>query len=501
VKSDGPRLAREAALRRLEAGIAVEPEAVGLRLERAGLLARLGRTLEARDAYLDVLRRAPSDRVALNDLGTLLYGMGYRTAARTAYTEAAARHPQDAMSHINLANVLYENGEFEPARRHYETALCYAPDYPEAHQGLSYVLSEMGDPQRAAWHRRKGFEQRAILTLPYRGEGVPVPLLLLISARGGNIPTRHLLDDRVFAITVVVPEFYGFRRPLPRHDLIFNAIGDADLAGEALAAARSVAAVSGAPVLNAPAAVMATGRQDNARRFSRLPGVIAPATATLARELLRSPEAITALAGRGLQFPLLLRTPGFHTGRHFVFVERPDALPQAVAGLPGTELTAIQFLDSRGADGKVRKYRVMSIDGRLYPMHLAISNHWKIHYFTAEMADQAGHRAEDAAFLANMSAVLGPRAMRALEQIQSALGLDYAGMDFGLSPAGDLLLFEANATMVVNPPEPDERWAYRHPAVERILAAVRRMLLEKCGRSRPFLTMLPTRPPPCPVVP
>jgi hypothetical protein len=45
-----------------------------------------------------------------------------------------------------------------------------------------------------------------------------------------------------------------------------------------------------------------------------------------------------------------------------------------------------------------------------------------------------------------------------------------------LSSTGDLLLFEANATMVVNPPEPDERWAYRRPAVERILAAVRRML-------------------------
>ena len=38
--------------------------------------------------------------------------------------------------------------------------------------------------------------------------------------------------------------------------------------------------------------------------------------------------------------------------------------------------------------------------------------------------------------------------------------------------------------MVVNPPEPDERWAYRRPAVERIFAAVRRMLLEKAGKMR-----------------
>jgi glutathione synthase/RimK-type ligase-like ATP-grasp enzyme len=261
--------------------------------------------------------------------------------------------------------------------------------------------------------------------------------------------------------------------------LIFNSIGDADLNGEALKAAQSLAALSGAPVLNAPTAVLATGRSDNARRLARIPGVIAPATVTLAREVLNSPDAATALARHGLKFPLLLRTPGFHTGRHFVRVEEPGALSEALASLPGAELTAIQYLDSRGPDGKVRKYRVMMIDGRLYPLHVAISSHWKIHYFTAEMAERAEHRAEDAEFLENMPAVLGSRATTALEQIQSALGLDYAGIDFGLSPSGDVLLFEANATMVVNPPEPDERWAYRRPAVERIFAAVRRMLLAK----------------------
>jgi hypothetical protein len=140
------------------------------------------------------------------------------------------------------------------------------------------------------------------------------------------------------------------------------------------------------------------------------------------------------------------------------------------------ELTVIEFLNASGADGKVRKYRVMMIDGRLYPLHLAISSDWKIHYFTAEMAEDPEHRAEDAALLENMAGVLGPRAMQALVEIQAKLGLDYAGIDFGLDAAGDILLFEVNATMVVNPPEPDERWAYRGPAVERVFAAIRTML-------------------------
>ena len=466
---------RESALRDLEGRIASNPDAVSLRFDRACLFAALGRTLEARNAYLDVLGREPSHRLALNNLGTLLYDTGYRTAARTAYAEAVARHPDDPMSRVNLANVLYQSGEFLAARPHYEMALRFDPGHAEAHQGLAYVLAELGDEEGAQWHRRKGFQDHAVVALPYRGLGAPVSLLLLVSSAGGNIPTRNLLDDRVFQTFVVVPEFYDPKVPLPPHDIVFNAIGDADLAMPALSAAQSIVALTRAPVINLPSAVLATGRADHAR-LARLPGVVMPRTVTLPRELLSPPDAAASVARHGFAFPLLVRTPGFHTGRHFVRVENPEALAGAIAELPGKELTVIEFLNARGADGKVRKYRVMMIDGQLYPLHVAISSHWKIHYFTAEMAERADHRAEDAEFLENMPEVLGPRAMEALTQIQTTLGLDYAGIDFGLGAAGDLLVFEANATMVVNPPEPDERWAYRRPAVERIFAAVRRML-------------------------
>ena len=470
-----PKRARESALRDLSGRIASDPGAMSLRFERACLLAEMGRTLEARNAYLDLLAREPSHRLALNNLGTLLHSTGYRTAARTAYAEAVARHPGDPMSHVNLGNVLHESGEFPSAREHYETALRLDPGHAEAHQGLAYVLAELGDQEGAQWHRRKGFEDRPVIALPYRGQGPPVSLLLLVSSLGGNIPTRNLLDDRVFQTFVVVPEFYDPKVPLPPHQVVFNAIGDADLAAASLNAALSVVALTTAPVINLPSAVLATGRADHAR-LSRLPGVVMPVTVTLPRELLCSPEAAATLARHGFGFPLLVRTPGFHTGRHFLRVENAEALAGTVAQLPGKELTVIEFLNARGAGGKVRKYRVMMIGGDLYPLHVAISSHWKIHYFTAEMAEQPDHRAEDAEFLENMPEVLGPRAMEALAHIQATLGLDYAGIDFGLSATGDLLLFEANATMVVNPPEPDERWAYRRPAVERIFAAVRRLL-------------------------
>jgi hypothetical protein len=179
-----------------------------------------------------------------------------------------------------------------------------------------------------------------------------------------------------------------------------------------------------------------------------------------------------------------LRAPGFHTGLHFLRIDGPEALREGLSKLPGQELIVTQYLDARGSDGKTRKYRVMFINSEMYPLHVAISSHWKIHYFTAEMADSAEHRAEDAAFLENMAASIGPLAMQALRQIQSELGLDYAGIDFGLDDKGRVLLFEANATMVVNPPEPDERWKYRWPACQRIQLAVQKMFLEKIKAHR-----------------
>ena len=201
------------------------------------------------------------------------------------------------------------------------------------------------------------------------------------------------------------------RRPLPEHAVIFNAIGDADLCAAALAKAAEVVARSAAPVVNAPSAVRPTTRAGIAARLAGVPGLVVPEIRTLTR---------ADLAGAGLTFPHLIRSPGFHTGQHFVRVERAGDLAASIADLPGDELLAIQPLDARGADGRFRKYRVMMIGGALWPLHLALSPDWKVHYFSAAMAESADARAEEAAFLADMPGVLGAKAIAALRASRAA---------------------------------------------------------------------------------
>ena len=389
-----------------------------------------------------------------------------------------ARHPDDPVGRVNLGNLLLATGEFAAARAEFEAALAAAPDHAEAHRGLAYCLDEAGDEAGAKRHRDAAFTGRALTALPFRGTGTSLPVLVLVAAKGGNIPTRFLIDDRAVAVTVAVADYLDATTSLPPHALVFNTIGDADLVPDAIAAARRVVARSKAPVINRPDRVALTGRAEVAGRLGGIPGLRAPRIATIPRGELET-DGAEALASRSIGFPVLVRALGFHTGRHFVRVDRPEDLAGAVTALPGRSLATIEYLDARGADGRWRKYRAMMIDGRIYPLHLAVSDHWKVHYFTAGMADHPEHRNEEAAFLADMEAALGQSAIRALEAVQETLGLDYAGIDFGLDADGRVLLFEANATMVVNPPEPDARWDYRREPVRRILEAAQRMLIER----------------------
>jgi len=475
--------ALQSQLEGIEEQLTSQPDPTALLFRRGTILEQLDRSMEARDAWAALLELEPAHPGALNSLGNLLFAAGENAEARKMYDLAIASHPDDPMSRVNLANLFIKTKEPGEARRHLEHALEIDPSYRPAHAGLSFVLADLGEPEKAASHRRTAFQGRCVIPAAYRGKEPPVTVLELISTCGGNLRTDSFLTDRVFKKYLVAAEFYNpATTALPPHELIVNAIGDADVASRALAGAQSVLTHTTAPVINAPVAVLATGRCDIARRLARVPGVVTPKVVTLPRELLDASDAETSLASHGFTFPLLLRTPGFHGGDHFLRVETADELPAALAELPGRELTIIEYLDARGRDGKTRKYRVMMIDGQLYPLHAAISKHWKIHYFSADMTESPEHRAEDSAFLGDMGGVIGSRALAALKEIQATLGLDYGGVDFGLNQEGEILLFEANATMAFFPPGEDSRWDYRRPAVEAICRAIRKMLLDRAAK-------------------
>ena len=316
----------------------------------------------------------------------------------------------------------------------------------------------MGLEEEADRHRQLGFMVMPVVVSAFRGEGMPVSLLLLSSAFRGNVPVEVPLDDNTFMTIKLFTDYYEPDLPLPPHDVIFNSIGDADLLP---VVARSCACAcwkrTTPPRSIRPSACSSTGRVEMAQRLRGIEGLIVPRVEDVAREDLGRIERFPgAAAAAGLSHRRILRACARSRRTR-------AALPRH---FPATRCSAIELLDARGADGHYRKYRVLSIGGVLYPVHLARSTHWKVHYFSADQVRTPDAIAEEEAFLTDMRAAIGDRAMRAIEEAAQRIGLDYFGIDFALDRDGNALLFEANATMrAVIPLEKEQAEARRRATI------------------------------------
>jgi hypothetical protein len=473
-------------LAEIDRRLAAAPGAVEALFERACCLEDLGWDEAAMQAYLAVIKHDSRHLGSLNNLGLMLFHRGDLANARALYTQALTHHPLSTVAHVNLGQVLLEQGEIVSAEAQYGAALRLDPEFFAAHHGLALLYERLGDPVRAESQLERAFAKRSFWTLPYGGTGAPLRVLLLVSARGGDIVTHPFLDERTMQTTMLVPEGFRSGMDLPPHDVVFNSIGDADRCRKSLERVRALLDVSPAAAINDPERVLATGRDETGERLGGIAGVVVPRTERLSRTQITAANLIR----RSWTFPLLVRAPGYQAGRYFERIDEPAALADALARVPGPELFAIEFIDMRGADACVRKYRVLFIDGRLYPVHLAISTTWKVHYFSSDMAERADHRVEEQRFLEDMRSVLGPAVIGALDEVARTLNLDYGGVDFGIDAAGKLVIFEANATMAVYPPA-GEMYAYRRPAFDAVIAAVRALLADRAvsgrtGGSRPL---------------
>jgi hypothetical protein len=122
-----------------------------------------------------------------------------------------------------------------------------------------------------------------------------------------------------------------------------------------------------------------------------------------------------------------------------------------------------------------RKYRIIFIDGEILPYHLAIHDDWKVHHFRTDMVNHPWMRFEEERFLENIGGVFNMAQQDALRAIASATRLDYGGVDCGLNRDGRIVVFEANASMLVHD-ETSEEFTYKNPYIARIKNAFDAML-------------------------
>ncbi len=458
-----------------------------LMAEALTALGRFGEALAEREAVLALGSGADLSRAGDFALaGEVAVRAGRYGNARTHQDAALAilreRLPPgdpriaDALSKLGYSLLQLE--EWQAAEAALREAVAGAPGHNPVTKNLVYVLVKQGRKDEAYALGHDAYRQQSFFVLPPPASSAGT--LLMLTSLEGNIPTEHLLPRLPLGVVEWHLDFSNAAHEalLPRYDVVLNVIGDADVGGAALRYAEAFKGRCAAPVLNDPAHVLRTKRHRVGSLLAGIPGLVAPRAVQLTGAAL---QADTGLEAHGLQFPVLLRAAGKHGGESVRRIEAAADLATAAAELePDADVYLTQYHEYASPDGLYRKYRAIFIDRVPMPYHLAISPHWLVHYFSAEM-EHDGRMAEERAFLADMPGCLGPVAAAALGAIARRLDLDYCGADFSLLPDGRVLLFESNATMLVHPEAPGSRHAGKNPFIDRILHAFEAMVMRRAG--------------------
>jgi len=166
-----------------------------------------------------------------------------------------------------------------------------------------------------------------------------------------------------------------------------------------------------------------------------------------------------------------VRPVGSHAGTGLAKLDDAAAVAAYRAEQSAEAFYLSPFVDYRSADGRFRKLRVALVAGRPFIVHLAISDHWMVHYLNAGMAEDPAKRAEEAAMMASFDTGFAARHASAFAALHAAFGLDYFAIDCAEDRQGRLLVFEPDTAMIVHDMDPPELYPYKAPAIHKLFAA------------------------------
>lgn len=249
---------------------------------------------------------------------------------------------------------------------------------------------------------------------------------------------------------------------LSRFERVLNLVTDPDQNPKMLDMLQRLLRGYRGRVLNRPAAVVRSARDQVAGRLSGIDGLRVPATLRLRGQKLAA--AVQSIERAGLSFPAILRRAGSHGGSIVGRIESQAELADALQEAGDFILT--EFADFQSADGLYRKYRVFVFGERWVFRHMLAADQWNIH--ARQRADFMAHRQhlldEEAAMFRD--GAFAPAVRQVLDAVAGRMELDVFGMDFGIDRDGQVVLFEANATMNFFPFLTDPKFAYVRACLE-----------------------------------
>lgn len=266
---------------------------------------------------------------------------------------------------------------------------------------------------------------------------------------------------------------------IPEHDVAIVALCDSEKTRPLLERIDKLIAQWPRPVLNLPNRIQRCYRDNLCQLLKPISGLLIPPTVRASRveleKVARLTLSISELLGDGT-YPLTIRPLDFHSGKEFSKIDTVKDLADYLNTTGAQEFFVSFYIDYCSADGLYRKARIALIDGMPYVCHLAISEHWVVHYKSASMAQSISKRNEEASFMHHFDTDFALRHQNALLAIAERLELDYAVIDCAETPDGSLLVFEIDNVGWVHATDPVEIFPYKQAQMSKVFAAFRAML-------------------------
>lgn len=439
---------------------------LGMTLRGVGLLER------AVSALREAVNLAPGNAVLRVALGEALRAHGDHAAAIPELTRATELNPGWAVAWSTLGDVLQASDRRSDAITAYRRAIACHDVMPEIHALLANALHDGGEVKAAA-------EEYAINMQSASWAKGPAPAADLIrvgvlAAPGSANTSTTFIVDRTFHSVEFLFLIDGYDYPYQQidqsFDVMFNSASDPDITGPLFAQSLRIAERLTLPMLNPPRVIAETTRERMAVTLAGIPNCVMPETILSARAEVR---------GQQMDYPYLIRPIGSHGGTSIAKIESEGALQAYLGEVSAESFYLTRFVDFQAADGRYRKYRLIFVGGEILPYHLAIGEHWLVHYFRTDMAAQPALREEEARFLADPFGELGEGPSEALREIVARVPLDYFGIDCSIDRDGKLLVFECNATMLVHDHDEQATFAYKKAATLAIRDAVTRLIAKR----------------------
>lgn len=358
-----------------------------------------------------------------------------------------------------------------------------------AFMDVSILLRSIGQEAQAAISQTAALEvSRQYHIRNGNGSGPNILVFVTPGDFMANTPIEFLLEESDANILLYyVDADIRDLQDVPAHDAAFVAIGESQANLPALKNLERLLANWHGPLVNRNVrGIIGLTREGVAEALKDETSILTPPVAVVARETVAGLASLAIAVDEvleGAAFPIIIRPVGTHAGKGMEKIDTPADIAAYLAAQAESEFYLTPFIDYSDADGKFRKQRIALIDGKPYASHMAISDHWMVHYLSAGMLDHEERRAEEATWMSGFDTDFAVRHTAAFDALHRKLGLDYFAIDCAELSDGRLLLFEADIAMIVHSMDPETVFPYKKPAMSKLFVAFEDALKSRAAAS------------------